>query len=399
MQDAPRRGAAGRPVAVASRLGVVQILTWGSTYYLLAILAEPIASGTGWSRATVAAGLSVALLASGLVAVRVGRLVRKYGGRPVLAGAVLLIVAGLSILSASSTRAVYFAAWLVIGIGMGGALYDAAFATLGRLFGEGARRAITILTLWGGFASTVCWPLSAVLVESVGWRGACLAYAATHIVVTLPLTLYGLPREAPAEGSPRGGAPGEGDTPRDLRFWLLATAAIAIAAVTSAWSVHLVTILQAQGLALAAAVGAAALIGPAQVGARLGEMALGDRHHPAWTGMVSTALVSAGLVGLLFDAPAGIALVAYGAGNGLWSIARGTMPLALFGHDAYPLVIGRIARPALITAAAAPVILAWVMERYGTNAALAGLVAASLVALGCAAALARLRRVTPTPPL
>src|SRR6202034_1117497 len=93
----------------------------------------------------------------------------------------------------------YIAAWLIMGIGMGAGLYDAAFGTLGRLYGRDARAAITTLTLFGGFASTVCWPFSAFLVSTVGWRGAWLAYAAIQLCFSLPLYLLVLPRSAPAE--------------------------------------------------------------------------------------------------------------------------------------------------------------------------------------------------------
>jgi MFS family permease len=123
--------------------------------------------------ASVVGGLSVGLLAAGVVAPRVGRAICAKGGRPVLVARSVLLAAGLAILALAHSLPVYMIGWLVMGVGMGSSLYDAGFATLGRLYGKDARRAITTLTLWGGFASTVCWPLSAWLVEHFGCRDPC----------------------------------------------------------------------------------------------------------------------------------------------------------------------------------------------------------------------------------
>ena len=168
------------------------------------MLAQPIAADTGWSLGWVVGGLSVGLLAAGLVAPRVGRTIDAKGGRPVLIASSILLAVGLATLALAHSLPVYMFAWLLVGIGMGSGLYDAGFATLGRLYGRDARRAITTLTLWGGFASTVCWPLSAWLVEHFGWRGACAAYAAIHVLVSLPLHAFVVPGigSVPAGGRP-----------------------------------------------------------------------------------------------------------------------------------------------------------------------------------------------------
>jgi MFS family permease len=189
---------------VIAALGVIPVLAWGSSYYLLAVLAHPIAEETGWSYAWVVAGVSLGLLVAGAVSIRVGRTIEARGGRQVLGASAVLLAAGLLVMAAAQVVPVYLAAWLLIGAGMGAGLYEAAFSTLGRIYGAGARGAITQLTLWGGFASTVCWPLSAWLVEAVGWRGACLAYAGLRVAVTLPLALAVIPyerRRTPAERS------------------------------------------------------------------------------------------------------------------------------------------------------------------------------------------------------
>ncbi|GGE80985.1 MFS transporter [Stappia taiwanensis] len=376
---------------VISALGLVMILTWGSTFYLLAVLSGPIQDETGWSAGEVTLGISLGLLVSGLAASRIGSLIQLEGGRRVLAAGTLLIAAGLALLGLAHSLTVYLIAWGILGLGMAAALYDAAFSTLGRLYGREARSAITALTLWGGFASTVCWPISAFLVENVGWRGTCFAYAALHLTVTLPLCWYALPAGAPPVPAPSVSAtvaPDRSPGRFDLRFWCIACAGSALAMLASLWSVHLITILTAKGYALAAAVGLGTLIGPAQVGARVLEMLGRGRHHPIWTMLVSTSLVLIGFVGLQWEFPAGAALVAYGAGNGLWSIARGALPLAVFAPEDYARIMGRLARPALIASALAPLLGAMLIDAYGPHGLLGLLALGALVPLGAALVLA-----------
>ena len=370
-----------------SALGVIEIFAWGSTYYLMAVLAGPIAADTGWSAALLSAGVSVGLLVSGLAAPTVGRLIHATGGRRVLAAGMGLIAAGLVVLAVARTPHVYFAAWAVLGLGMSAGLYDAAFSTLGRLYGRDARAAITQLTLWGGFASTVCWPISAWLVESVGWRGTCLAHAGLHLAVTLPLSLFLMPRTPPAEETSHDSAASARDLPGllDLRFLCIAAAGVALSVVATVWSIHLVTILTAGGYTLAAAIAVGTLIGPAQVGARVLEMLGRGRHHPIWTMAAATSLVLVGFLGLLLGVPAAAALVAYGAGNGLWSIARGALPLALFGPGVYAQTMGRLATPMLLASAAAPTAGGLLIQSLGPDGTLSAL--AAIASVPCVAAL------------
>lgn len=390
-----RSAAPGRVVAA---LGVVQILAWGSSYYLLAVLAAPIARDTGWTYPLVVGGISVGLLAAALVSVRVGRAIELHGGRPVLAAAVVLLALGLALLTAAPGPAAYLLAWVVVGVGMGGGLYDAAFATLGRLYGLNARRAITTLTLWGGFASTICWPLSAWLVEAIGWRGACLAYAGLHLAITLPLVLLGIPSVLTRE---RAGEPPQataaGAPAKRALVPLLATILTASAVVAAICSVHLIAILEARGTTLAAAVALGALVGPSQVGARVVEFATGGRHHPIWTLATAALLIAAGMILLWQDigGPA-VALVAYGAGNGLWSIGRGALPLVLFGAEGYAALMGRLALPSLAAQAAAPTIGALLLTRLGVEATLAALAALALANLAAIGVLWRLSGTRPT---
>jgi MFS family permease len=386
-----RAGMSGRGrLTVISALGVVEILAWGSSFYLPAVLAGPIAADTGWPLAWVVGGLSIGLLVAAIASPRVGIAIHRHGGRPVLALAALLLAAGHVVIGLAPNLPAFLAGWLLLGLGMGCGLYDPAFATLGRLYGAEARPAITTLTLWGGFASTVCWPLSAFLVEQVGWRGACLAYAGLHLAVTLPLVLGLIP---PAPAAPPGaeGTHGHGDplTPRERRAFLLMAGVLVLGGtVMTLVSVHLITLLQARGVALAAAVCYGALIGPAQVGARIVEMANKGRHHPLWTLTVAMVLVAAGLAVLAVGVPTvGVALVLYGAGNGIYSIARGTVPLALFGPGRYATLVGRLARPGLAAQALAPSLGAMVLAYGGVDAAYALLLALALANVALVGAL------------
>jgi MFS family permease len=370
--------------AVMSALGVTQILAWGSSYYLPAVLAGPIARDTSWPLSWIVGGLSLGLLVAALVSPRVGMTIERHGGRPVLASSAGAIGIGQIGLATAPNLATYIIAWLVIGVGMGAGLYDAAFATLGRLYGRDARAAITTLTLFGGFASTVCWPLSAFMVSEIGWRGACLVYAAIQLAIALPLYLLVIPRAAPAEimlseSARAAQAPIAAKPPLLLLVTLAATLTLA-AALSSLMSVHLLTILQAGGVALVAAVALGALVGPSQVAARTVEMAIARYHHPIWTKIASVSFVAIGVSALWAGLPLiPAALAFYGAGIGLESIARGTLPLALFGASGYATLMGRLAMPSLLAQAAAPWVGALLLERIGPHGTLGVLASVAAV--------------------
>jgi len=359
---------------IVSVLGLFQILAWGSTYYLLAVLAKPIAADTGWSLTWIVGAMSIGMLASGFAAPRIGRLIDAKGGRPVLAASALLFAAGLALLALSPHLAVFILGWIFIGAGMAAGLYDAVFSTLGRLYGDSARGPITAITLFGGLASTTCWPLTAFLAETQGWRGACFVYAAMHLALACPTYLLLLPREAVREPHAPKVTGGSAKPIAPVLFLLLAANLAVTAVVTSVTSVHLLTMLQARDIALAAAVALGALVGPAQVTARIVEMVIGRYHHPIWTLAASASFIALGLTLLWSGVPViAAALMIYGAGIGIHSIARGTVPLALFGADGYATLMGRLARPTLIAGAAAPTAGAIVLESWGADAALAAL--------------------------
>ena len=325
-------------------IGLAQILAWGGSYYLIAVLARPIVADTGWPFGWVVGGLSLAFLASGLASPRAGRLIDRYGGRPVLAASALLLAGGLLILAAAPALPVYMLAWIVIGVGMAAGLYNPAFATLGRLYGNEARHPITLTTLFGGFASTVCWPLSAFLAARYGWRGACFVYAAIQIAVALPIHLLALPAATMTEGS----AAAQKRSPVHLRrdesatFGLLAAVLTLAAAVSSIVGTQLLPLLTARGIGVSAAVAFGAIVGPAQVGARVIELLVGNRYDPVWTIVASATLVATSALMLTLGLPiVALAIALYGAGNGVGSVARGTVPLALFASGGN----GRVALP------------------------------------------------------
>jgi hypothetical protein len=399
MQGLPIGGTSRRLVVTA--LGVTQILAWGSSFYLLGVLANPVVRDTGWDYQWIMAGVSAGLLVAGVVSPRVGRAIGEHGGRPVLAAGAVLLAAGLALLGTSQNLPWYLAAWLIVGAGMGAGLYDAAFATLGSIYGKDARSPITWVTLFGGFASTVCWPLSAFLVEHLGWRGACLVYAAIQIGFALPIHLFILPRRAVVSAS---------DGPKlvvDHRLRveeraIFATLSVVLtlgAAILSMVGMHLLPLLQARGVDLAAAVALGMIVGPSQVGARVIEMLGGRHYHPIWTMVASTVLVAIGTILLYLNFPIyAVALILYGAGNGIGSIARGTLPLALFGPQRYPVLMGRLALPILLSMSLSPLVGAFVFKMAGadgTLALLASIAATNVLLVGVLWSLNRQRNAAP----
>jgi predicted MFS family arabinose efflux permease len=373
---------------VVSALGITQTFAWGSTFYLPAALAPLIASDTGWPYDVTVGGVSVALLFAGLASPRVSRLIADNGGRPVLAIGALLLAAGLIGVGFASSIAWYLAGWLVIGLGMSASLYDAAFSTLGRIYGTRSRTAITAVTLFGGFASTVCWPLSAFLAARFGWRGACLTYAAIQIAVALPLHLLALPASTEKNGTVEKQSAVYLRRDEYVTFGLLAAVLTLGASILSIIGTELLPLLTARGFAMSAAVAFGAIVGPAQVGARVVELLIGNRYDPVWTIVASAVLVAVAAL-MLFSSFSivALAIVLYGAGNGVGSVARGTVPLALFGAQRYPVLMGRLAFPLLLAMALSPYLGALAFQRGGAGMTLALLTAIALLNVLLAAVL------------
>jgi MFS family permease len=383
---------------VASGLGLAQLIAFGSTLYLLTVLGQPIHADTGWPFTWVVAGMSLGSLSGAAIAPRIGRWIRTHGGKPALSASSLLFAAGLGTLAISPNLPVYFAGWILIGLAMPAGYYDAVFGALGRLYGLEARKAITMVTLWGGFASTTFWPLSGFLLTQVGWRGTCAAYALIHLLVALPIYRWLLPDAEKVNGAGSAGA-GEGahqELSKTARAAAVTLGLVLMAETIAATiiSVHLVTILRERGLSLAAAVAVGVFIGPSQVSARFGESIFGARYHPSLTMIIAIAAITLG-VGLLPWLPTAAvipALMCYGAGIGLVSVARGALPLFLFGPYEAPVISGRIGRPVAITQALAPSIGAWLIAGYGGQVTLWALTAVCVLSLGAALFLRRLSR-------
>ncbi|HEY8879923.1 MAG TPA: MFS transporter [Roseateles sp.] len=364
--------AAGRASVVIS-LGSAQTLAWASSYYLPALLARPMAGELGVSEPTVFAAFSGALVVSALVGPHSGRRIDRWGGRPVLMATSVLFALGLAAMAMASGPASLFAAWLLMGVAMGSGLYEAAFASLVRLYGQEARGAITGITLIAGFASTVGWPLTAALEHALGWRGACGAWAALHLLVGLPLNAA-LPRAPQPTALADGGAPIPAPAPAGeppLRTALLLAWVFAVTwFVSTAMAAHLPRLLDAVGAAPGAVIAIGALVGPAQVAGRLLEFGFLRRLHPLHSARAAALMHPLGAVLLAtLGAPVAAAFaLLHGAGNGILTIAKGTLPLALFGPAGYGHRQGLLMLPARLGQALSPWLFGLLLAESGPRA-------------------------------
>jgi len=345
-----------RRVVIA--LGLAQIVSWGTLFYSIAVLGPPMAHALGVGDVMLYGSFTGALFVSGLVSPWVGRRIDRRGGRGVLAGGSLLGALACAILALAGNGITMLAGWLLAGVAMGACLYDPAFATLFRVSGASYRRMVTALTLFGGFASTVFWPLSQYLLETQGWRTAFGVLAACNALIGVPLHVAFVPSSAHRVAMPASAA-GAGETPirRSTFVWLAASLAIA-AFLASAVSAHLVVLLASGGLAARDAVLVGALIGPMQVAGRVMEFAFSARLSPLTVGTLAFTLLATALIVLC--AVRGVWIVAllfallYGWSNGVMTIVRGTVPNALFGSRDFGALLGRLAQPQFILKAFAP---------------------------------------------
>jgi MFS family permease len=381
------------PWRAVSVLGVTEILSWGALFYPPVLTVPLIAADHGWSRAFTMGGFSLGLLVGGLCSRYVGASIDRLGGHVVMPIGSLIGAAGLTGLVAAGNAGVYFAVWAVLGVAMAASLYDPAFATLGRIFGAGARAPITTLTLAGGFASTVSWPATQFLIEAVGWRGCYLIYAALLAFVAAPLHAFALPRRHAESVSRAAPAPSTERKPtallpaHGLAFVLVVSGFAAYAFVPSALSAQLLAIFKRFGLAPDIVVAIGMLFGPAQVLARIGELSFARRLHPLWLARAAVGLLVAAFVVLALlpfsAAAAAVFAVMFGMANGLLTIARGTVPLALFGASGYGRLVGRIGGPFLTVQALAPVVVTTIAERVSDASALTLVAAFAAAALIC----------------
>lgn len=356
------------PVVLA--LGTAQTLAWGSTYYLPAILAQSQARDLGCSTTWIFGAFSAALVLSAGVGPLAGRFIDRHGGRGLLAATNLIFAAGLTLVALADGFWGLVAGWLIIGMGMGMGLYEGAFAALTALYGRAARGPITGITLLAGFASTICWPLSAVMEAHWGWRATCLVWAGAHLAMGWPLNRFGIPG---LDGVATPASAVRSETPVVAAPRTLFVLAVVFAATwftSTAMAAHLPMLLQLVGASVPTAVAAAALVGSAQVLARLVEASLLQRQHPLFSARLACAAHPVGALALLgCGAVAAVPFaLLHGAGNGILTVAKGTLPLALFGPVGYGLRQGLLMVPARIAQAAAPLLFGWLIVEYGAAA-------------------------------
>ena len=382
-----------RQLPIILALGTTQTLAWASSYYLPAILADPIGRDLGVSSNWIFAAFSASMVISALLGPGVGRQIDLVGGRSVLSLSNLVLAAGLTLLGFATSIPVLIAAWLLLGVGMSFGLYDAAFAALGRMHGDTARRSITGITLIAGFASTVGWPLTALGLENIGWRNTCFAWAAAHIVIGLPLNFFMLPSVKGAKAAVAAAV--KPHIPMDRTMILLAFVFAAAWTVTGAMAAHLPRILEAAGATPLQAITAGALIGPAQVAARMVEAGFLSRYHP----LLSTRLaclthpIGAAIVAIAGGAAASVFAVFHGSGNGILTIARGTLPLAIFGPQNYGYRLGIIGAPARLAQAGAPLAFGLLIDVMGSRV----LIVSSALSLSALLALFLVRKQPEAP--
>ena len=358
-------------------LGLTQIVAWGTLTYAIAVLAPAISADLGVSQGLVFGAFSLGLGFSGLVAPTVGRAIDRIGGGRVMAGGSLLAALAMTLIAVADGPLLLFAGWVVAGLAMAANLYDAAFATLSQFSGNRYRQALTALTLMGGLASTVFWPLTWWIEGLAGWRTAFWVFAVLHLTLCLPLHLL-LPR---ARGEEKAAVTlpisSEASAAQQRQLLWLTSAFTLAAFVVSGMAAHVVGALRASGLSDGAAVAAASLIGPMQVAGRMLEFAFARKLPAVRVGLASLVTMGLAMLMLLLAGTAPIlafaAACAYGLANGVLSIVRGTVPAELFGREAYGTLMGRLAQPAFFAKAAAPLAVAMLIgagESYVRMAAL-----------------------------
>jgi MFS family permease len=357
-------------ITVVAAIGATQTIAWASSYYLPAILGAPIAAGLQLPTTVFFGLFSAALLLSAIIGPSVGRLIDRHGGRSVLAVSNLVLGAGLIILAAAHGVAGLAVAWMVLAVGMAMGLYDPAFAALTCLYGRDARSSITGITLIAGFASTIGWPLSAMFLHAWGWRAACLAWGGINLLLAAPLNWLTIPRDGTSAALPQPVIEPETPEPPRAAMPILAFFFAATWFVQGAMAAHLPGLLRAAGAASTAAIAAAALVGPAQVGARIVEFCLLRSFHPLVSARIASALHPMAAASLmLFGAPGIVAFaLLHGAGNGMITIAKGTLPLALFGPRGYGLRSGTLSVSARMLQSAAPFLFGLLLDRVGIAA-------------------------------
>lgn len=381
-------------------LGFTQIVGWGTTFLMPSVLGRHIQDDLNMPSELVFAGITVLFAVGAVLAPSVGRRIDRTGPRIIMtAGS---IVYGLSLLATALSQGpiVYLLSWAGMGVASTLALSVPSSIALAQIAGPRARQAISMLTIIGGFASTAFWPLAGALDALVGWRGTLTIYAAVHLFACAPIHFFMLPKSAPvlahatASGSTAGGLPLE-IRPRAYR--LLSISLCFGAFVFTGMIVHMIEVLRALGHSPASAVFLGSMVGPAQVGIRAFELLFGHRYSIMNSAVFGSALLPLCLalsaIGGDGFAVALVCMLAYGMSNGLKAVQRATLPLALFGRGQFGAYMGRLALPQGIVSAAAPTVLAAVLDRFGASGVLWLNVAFGTVSLVAMIMLARLGRM------
>lgn len=382
---------------IVTGLGITQICGWGTIYYSLGALSEDIIAGTGWPKLLVFGAFSASLLLSGIISRSIGTMVDRHGGRRVMAGGSVLAGVGCLLLGLASSPFAYVAGWLVLGPAMRMALYDTAFASLAQIAGPDTRRAISYLSLFGGLASTVFWPLSGFLSHAIGWQNAYLAFAAINLLVCLPIHLA-LPTTSRPSATLTVATPDEdgGFLSGRERTGAIALFAMVLACngfVFSSLSAHIVPLFEKLNYSASTGIVLAALIGPSQVASRFAEVLFGRSIGPMTLGLISFGFLPVAFIvlraGNFSWEGAVLFVVLYGLSNGLVTIVKGQIPLTLFGHAGYGQVLGTLSAPSLILNALAPTLFGVIIDRFGAHNAMALCFAVSLISLAAMVVLAR----------
>lgn len=347
---------------IVSLLGIAQIISWGSLYYTLTVLAAPIRQELGFNDLIIFGAFTLGQLLSGVAAPRVGRQVDKAGGRNVMMLGSFTAALALVVVAAAREPILFTLGWILVGLAMTACLYEPAFASLYQIAPDRYRRSVTGLTLFGGFASTVFWPLSHALAEAYGWRATLLIFAALHLLICVPIHRLALPARLAGNVAKKSAAPGSGSYTADPRFSWLAAMFAAATFVFSALSAYMIPALGTRGFSAEQAVWIGALIGPMQVLARIVEWFFSGRISAIGVGYAACVLALLGMI-LLNSIPAVVGFgllfaMCYGASNGILTIARGTVPAELFGAQEQGALLGALARPSFFARALAPAVFA-----------------------------------------
>ena len=380
-------------------LGFTQIVGWGTAYLMPSVLGPHIQDDLGMPSELVFTGITVMFAVGALCSPGIGGIVDRVGARWLMAAGSVVYALALAGLSASQGPISYLACWAVLGVASSLALSTPSSIAIVQVAGPRARRAIALLTIIGGLASTIFWPVTGALDAAIGWRQTLLIYAAIHLLACAPIHLLVLPRRPPVHPpGPGAAAVPHGMAPAELsRAFLLLSISLSFGAfVFTGAQVHMIEILHGLGHAPAPTLLLASMIGPAQVGIRLFEMMFGHRYSIMNSAVFGSAMLPIGL-GLALLAGDGFAValmfvVAYGLSNGVKAVQRATLPLALFGRAQFGTYMGRLALPQGIVAATSPPAMAAVLSQFGTPAALWVTFAAATVSLVAMIMLARLGR-------